>query len=65
MTQLDSLGLTETNRTSGRRVTDNAEVIERTRVEMAKEKIAAFLEGMKVLGFSKAEIIELIRGEME
>ena len=47
LSQLDSQGLTETNRTSGRTVTDNAEVLEQVRRKLAKDKIEAFLDGME------------------
>ena len=63
LSQLDSQGLTETNRTSGRTVTDNAEVLEQVRRKLAKDKIEAFLDGMEKLGFSRGEIIELLKGE--
>lgn len=63
LSQLDSQGLTETNRTSGRTVTDNAEVLEQVRKKLARDKIEAFLEGMEKLGFSREEIIELLKGE--
>ena len=63
LSQLDSQGLTETNRTSGRTVTDNAEVLEQVRRKLAKDKIEVFLDGMEKLGFSRGEIIELLKGE--
>ena len=63
LSQLDSQGLTETNRTSGRTVTDNAEVLEQVRKKLARDKIEAFLEGMEKLGFSREEIIALLKGE--
>lgn len=65
LSQLDLEGLTETNRTSGRSVTKNGEMIERVRKKLAGEKIEVFLKGMAVLGFSKGNIIEFLRGEME
>lgn len=63
LAQLDAQGLTETNRTSGRSVTSNAEVLAQVRKELAKEKIKVFLDGMEILGFTRDEIIEILKGE--
>ncbi len=63
LAKLDAQGLTETNRTSGRSVTSNAEVLAQVRKELAKEKIKVFLNGMEILGFTRDEIIEILKGE--
>ncbi len=63
LAQLDAQGLTETNRTSGRSVTNNAEVLAKVRKELAKEKIKVFLSGMEILGFTRDEIMEILKGE--
>lgn len=63
LSQLDSQGLIETNRTSGRTVTDSSEIIEQVRKKLAEDKIEEFLIGMEKLGFSRSEIIELLKGE--
>lgn len=63
LTKLDESGLTETNRTSGRSVTMNGEVLARVRSEIAREKIDSFVRGMELLGFTRKEIIEILKGE--
>lgn len=61
LSELEKTGLVYAHRTSGRFVTDNTDLIERTREEMAREKLEAFVESMKLLGYEKKKIVEMLR----
>ncbi|MCM1160780.1 MAG: GntR family transcriptional regulator [Roseburia sp.] len=58
--ELERSGLIVTQRTSGRIVTENEEMIDVIKKEMAKEQIERFLEKMRELGFEKKEILEFL-----
>ena len=60
LAQLEADGLALTNRTAGRVVTDNEEVLKMERMKMAHEKIREYLESMAVLGFTVEEAKELL-----
>lgn len=63
--ELERTGLVYSKRTSGRFITEDREMIEQVRIEIAKEKIKLFLEGMRQLGYEKAQILPLIQQSME
>ena len=66
LAQLEADGLALTNRTAGRVVTDNEEVLKMERMKMAQERIREYLESMAVLGFTVEEAKELlVRREQE
>lgn len=58
--ELERNGLIITQRTSGRTVTEDIEMIKGIQLELAKESIREFFKKMKELGYDKAEIIALI-----
>lgn len=58
--ELERAGLVFAQRTSGRFVTEDKEMVDSLRFRLAEEQAAAFLEGMKKLGVSKEEALELI-----
>ncbi|NCC87878.1 MAG: GntR family transcriptional regulator [Clostridia bacterium] len=60
LTELERLGLVYTQRTNGRFITQDFEVIEDARNSFAKEHVGDFLNRMQQLGLNKAQIIELI-----
>ena len=60
LSELEKLGLVRTERTSGRFITDDSGKIAAMRKELAESEIGGFLEKMKTLGFSKAEVVSLI-----
>ena len=63
---LEEQGLTTSNRTAGRMVTDDREKIQAVRMELARTCMDAYLQGMKVLGFTEAEARALLtEGEAE
>ena len=47
-------------RTSGRIVTEDMDMIKQTRNMLAKEQVDLFISKMKELGFNKKEIVALI-----
>ena len=61
LSDLERDGLLYTNRTSGRFVTENVDVIEAMKLEIARKSIAAFLTSMEKIGYSRAEILELLK----
>ena len=60
LSELERIGLIRTERTSGRFITDDSGKIEAMRKELAESEIELFLEKMKTLGFSNAEVVSLI-----
>lgn len=60
LADLEREGLLYTNRTSGRFVTEDREMIDKVREQIATERIAEFMKGMTQLGFTGREIITLL-----
>lgn len=58
--ELERTGLIITMRTSGRIVTEDTTMINKTRKELAEEQIVLFLTHMQSLGFTRKEIILLL-----
>ena len=63
--ELENSGLLITMRTSGRMVTEDEERISMVRETIAKEKIDAFLQDMKELGFSPEQSFLLNKNNVE
>ena len=63
LSELERMGLVRTERTSGRFITDDKDMIRNMKKEVAATEIAAFLERMKALGFDKDEVIKIIEEE--
>lgn len=61
--ELERTGLIITMRTSGRIVTEDITMIQKTRAELAQEQIDQFLSSMLQLGFDKAEILKLLSAD--
>lgn len=59
-TELERSGLILTQRTSGRTVTEDGELIKKVQFDLAKESIRSFFEKMKELGYEEKEIVLLI-----
>ena len=62
LSELENEGLVITNRTSGRTLTMDENLIKLTRGKIAKEKIVSFRQEMEDMGFTMEEIISLMRG---
>lgn len=56
LTELERIGLVHANRTSGRFITEDIEMIEEMKKNLAKKELKTFLEQMKHLGFNDEEI---------
>jgi DNA-binding transcriptional regulator YhcF (GntR family) len=65
LAQLESMGLVITNRTAGRTVTEDVEVLDAMRNQFARELIEVFFAQMEELGFSRAQAADLIAAEKE
>lgn len=65
LAELERNGLINTQRTSGRTVTEDNELIRQTRTQLADEYIKNFFLMMKKLGYSEEEIISLIKHAAE
>ncbi len=63
--ELERAGLVYSRRTSGRFITEDQEMIETLKADIAKEKIKLFLESMQQLGYGKEQILSLMRQSME
>lgn len=61
MSHLEEKGLAITNRTSGRTVTTDEEILKRTKREYAVAAAEDFLQDMKKLGMSQNEAVSLIQ----
>lgn len=60
LADMEREGLMYTNRTSGRYVTEDKEMIDKIREQIASDRIAEFLAGMSQLGFSEQEVYRLL-----
>lgn len=56
LVDLEQTGLIYTQRTNGKFVTEDEELVQRIREELAKEAFSKFQENMKQLGFKEDEI---------
>ena len=54
--ELENCGVIYTQRTSGKYVTEDKNLIEKLRKDIAKEKLNSFVDVMKKLGYTKEEI---------
>ena len=63
--ELERDGMVYSQRTAGRFVTDNMQVIEREKKKLAEEQIRSFLEAMKKLGYRQEEIPALLKEKEE
>ena len=63
LSKLEDEGLLLTNRTSGKYVTEDLQMIDKFKQELAKEYIKNFLASMEQTGFSKEDILSLLKSE--
>ena len=63
LAELERSGLVMTQRTSGRVVTEDLNMIKETRNQLAGEQVKDFLNRMKDLGFDREDIIDLLTKE--
>lgn len=63
--ELERTGLVYSQRTSGRFITEDTNMIETLKASLAQEKINEFLELMQKLGYKNEEIITLMHQTMK
>ena len=63
LSELEQSGLIYTQRTSGRYVTGDQNRIHQAKQSLARQQIETFLTAMKQLGFSRQEVLHLLREE--
>lgn len=61
LSELEKTGLVHSQRTSGRFITEDMNMIEEIKKQLAEEKINEFFNAMKMLGISEQETIKLIQ----
>ena len=61
LAELENEGLVYTERTNGKFVTDNKELIAKIKKELAEEKVNNYLKDMEKIGISKREAIEYLQ----
>ncbi len=60
LSELELTGLVHSNRTAGRFITSDEELINRLKKEEASKEILEFLDNMQLLGFTTEEILALL-----
>ncbi len=65
LTKLEEDGLLYTNRTSGRFITEDTNMIEQTKNKLAREQIQEFLNRMENLGFKQEATISILMKMIE
>ena len=60
LAELEGLGLLHTHRTAGRTVTEDREMIEKLKNDLALARIDTFFESMKAIGIDRKEAAKLI-----
>jgi DNA-binding transcriptional regulator YhcF (GntR family) len=60
LTELEKTGLLYSQRTAGRFITEDREMIKDMQINLAKEQVEKFLLSMKSIGFTKQEAISMI-----
>ena len=65
LAELERSGLVYSQRTAGRFVTEDGEIIRAAKESLAREHIKRFLAAMADLGYSREEIVSLLRREEE
>ena len=65
LAELERNGLINTQRTSGRTVTEDSQLIRQTRSQLAGEYIRIFFQIMKRLGYSDEKILALVKHAIE
>lgn len=61
LAELEELGLIYTERTNGKYVTNDKSVVEKLKNEYALTLAKSYFEGMKKIGFSKADSIKYLK----
>ena len=65
LSELERSGLLYSQRTSGRFITEDKDLIEKMKAEIASDKVREFLLSMKELGLTRSQTVELIENYEE
>ena len=65
LAELERMGLIYSKRTSGRFITENMEMIAKMKADIANDKVGEFLRGIKQLGYTRSQAVELIKDYRE
>ena len=65
LSELERCGLVYSQRTSGRFITDDTDMIKEMRMDLARAHIQDFFEQMRNLGFSDEDTLEMIRDTLK
>ena len=65
LSQLESDNLVITNRTAGRTVTEDTEILQKVRRELAQHQVQTYLQQMALLGYTSQEAAQLLIQEKE
>ena len=65
LAELERIGLMYSQRTSGRFITDDENLIGKLKKEVALEQIDTFIGNMAAMGIGKMEILELFKARIE
>lgn len=60
LSELELTGLVYSDRTKGRFITSNQELIKSLKIEEVEKRILEFLVDMKQLGFTEAQVVDLL-----
>lgn len=60
LAELERTGLVYSQRTSGRFITEDVDMIRNIKLDIAKDQATSFLKSMRELGLSSKEIIEFV-----
>ena len=63
--ELERSGLIVTQRTNGRTVTEDEDLIRNIKSILAKEQVRNFFEKMKELGYTEHEVVKLLEQQIE
>lgn len=63
--ELERIGLIITRRTNGRTVTEDSDMIQKIRQELAEEHLNHFIKKMRELDYDRASILELLNNSSE
>ena len=63
LSELERTGIINTQRTSGKYVTEDKEMIEGIRENLAKDLIRKLLQDMKELGFEKSDVEKMMKND--
>lgn len=65
LVELERTGVITTLRTSGKYVTEDQELIDKMRMDLAKRALDQLFHNMKELGYSREDVLKLIKEEQQ